>query len=171
MPDTFIKIASVTVGSTPVTTIDFTSIPSTYTDLLVKISVRSNNGGNDDSVVFGLNGNAFNSSMTNRVLRGTGSSAVSASGSYSIAGYTSGGGSTASTFGNIEIYIPNYAGSSNKSISGDGVSENNGTAAVAQLSANLWSNTAAITSISLSTGGGGNFVQYSTATLYGIKNS
>jgi hypothetical protein len=79
--------------------------------------------------------------------------------------------STASTFSNAELYIPNYAGSNNKSSSVDGVSENNATASNMALTANLWSDTAAITSIKLTPAGGGNFVQYSTAYLYGISNA
>jgi hypothetical protein len=67
------------------------------------------------------------------------------------------------------IYIPNYAGSSNKSVSIDSVTENNATGAYSGLTAALFASTAAITSFGISTGS--NFVQYSTATLYGIKNS
>jgi hypothetical protein len=80
---------------------------------------------------------------------------------------------TANTFGNIQAYIPNYAGSNNKSLSCDGVTETNatsGTNRLLSLSASLWANSAAITSINL-TPQAGNFVQYSTATLYGIKSS
>jgi hypothetical protein len=87
-----------------------------------------------------------------------------------IGGQGSGNGATASTFGNGEVYIPNYAGSTNKSMSADGVSENNGTEAYTDLIANLWSNTSAITSILLYPDSG-TWQQYSTATLYGIKNS
>jgi len=84
----------------------------------------------------------------------------------------SGANATANTFGNDELYIPNYTGSTYKSISSDTVSESNGSApsdAIASLWAGLWNNTAAITSITLSPGAGGTFVQYSTFHLYGIK--
>jgi len=79
-------------------------------------------------------------------------------------------GTTASTFGNAEIYLPNYAGNTNKSASIDMVSEQNATSTYMGLVAPLWSNTAAITSITL-TGASGNLAQYSTATLYGIKKA
>ena len=79
---------------------------------------------------------------------------------------------TSNTFGNSELYIPNYAGSTNKSSSADAVAESNTTTVFAYLNAALWSSTAAITSITLTPdAGGANFVQYSTATLYGIKNT
>jgi hypothetical protein len=167
MPDTFIKIASVTVGSGGASSIDFTSIPSTYTDLVLKLSGRSTANDNWANISF----NGSTASFSSRGLFGDGSS----SGSYSrsdnvntIANNTS--SATANTFSNGEIYIPNYAGSNNKSYSVDSVTENNGTSALTSLVAGLRSNTAAITSITL-TPNSGNFAQYTTATLYGIKNS
>jgi hypothetical protein len=166
MPTTFTKIAAVTVGSGGAATIDFTSIPSTYTDLCIKISGRSTSA--DDQILISLNGST--SSFSNRVLYGNGSAAASTSVARFVAYQTPGTGTTANTFGNSEIYIPNYAGSNNKSNSGDTVWEQNATTAFAALNASLWSNTAAITQITF-TPSSGNFAQYSTATLYGIKNS
>jgi hypothetical protein len=167
MATTFTKIASVTVGSGGASSIDFTSIPSTYTDLCLKISGRST--GTDDQIWI-----AFNSSTTgfsNRVLYGSGSSAASTFVDRFVAYQTPGTGTTANSFGNSEIYIPNYAGSSNKSNSGDTVWEQNAALpCFCALNASLWSNSAAITSISL-TASSTSFAQYSTATLYGIKNS
>jgi hypothetical protein len=78
--------------------------------------------------------------------------------------------STANTFGNVAIYIPNYTSSNNKSISVDGVGENNATTAFADLYAGLWANSSAITSITLYNIIS-DFAEFSTATLYGIKNS
>jgi len=77
-------------------------------------------------------------------------------------------GYTASTFASGEMYIPNYAGSNSKSFSADSVQETNASLAYSYLMAGLWSNSSAITSIAL-TPFTGNFAQYSTATLYGIK--
>jgi hypothetical protein len=165
MANTFVKIASVTVGSGGAATIDFTSIPSTYTDLVVKLSARVNVA--DDQTWITLNSST--SGFSNRVLYGDGSTAASTSVARFI-GYHNRSDVTANTFGNAEFYIPNYAGSSNKSMSSDSVWEQNGTTAYQALSASLWSNTAAITSITL-TPQSGSYVQYSTATLYGIKNS
>ena len=176
MPDTFIKIASVTVGSGGASSIDFTSIPSTYTDLVIKISARSNRS---DSVTFDNLSVKFNSSSTgytNRMIYGNGSTPDSAVGSTSFIswGYATGNtGVTSNTFGSVDLYIPNYAGSTNKSVSLDSVTENNATSAIASLSAGLWSNTSAITSIAISATAEASplLLQYSTATLYGIKNS
>jgi len=73
---------------------------------------------------------------------------------------------TANTFASAEIYIPNYTSSNYKSLSVDFVGENNATTSYQYFTAGLFSNTSAITSLVID--GTDNFVQYSTATLYGI---
>jgi hypothetical protein len=169
MANTFTKIASATVGSGGAASIDFTSIPSTYTDLCVKISLRATNVTQNWTLTF----NSSSSGYSQKVLYGdgSGSSSQSLSAQSVIYGYAQNRSDlTASVFNNGEIYIPNYAGSNNKSVSIDEVSENNATYANQSLVAGLWSNTSAITSISIG-GYTGNLAQYSSATLYGIKNS
>ena len=169
---TFIKIASVTVGSGGASSIDFTSIPSTYTDLCVKLSMRVNAGSGGYQTYVRFNSDS-GSNYSWRNLLGTGSSTVSQNSSPDTGmriTMSVSSGDTASTFSNSELYIPNYAGSTYKSVSADGVSENNATAATADLAAGLWSSTSAITAVNVFASGA-NFVQYSTATLYGIKNS
>jgi len=168
MPNTFTLIASSTVGAGGASSIDFTSIPSTYTDLVLVCSLRVSRASVVNNTVIKFNGSS--TSYSERVLYGNGSSA----GSYSdtqIYDVNNAANSTASTFANSQFYIPNYAGSTNKSVSNDSVSETNATAATAQLVAGLWSNTSAITSISLTDYSGTNFAQYSTAYLYGVKNA
>ena len=167
MANTFIQIGStVTVGALGAASIDFSSIPSTYTDLVLKVSGRSNRVDTVDTIVVKPNGST--SSMTFRWLAGDGAAAASATTDRI---YQDAALNTTSTFGNAEIYIPNYAGSNYKSISADAVSEQNGTSANAGFQAQLWSNTTAISSISLSVGFGTLWAQYSTATLYGIKST
>ena len=166
---TYVAIATVTVGSGGASSIAFSSIPATYTDLVVKWSGRDNQPGataNDCAINF--NGSA--TSFTGRRLYGNGTSALSDT-VAPYAGSDTGAGATTSTFSNNEIYIPNYTGSTNKSFSLDSVTERNGTEAYQLLYAGLWSNTAAITSISIVAPASYPFQQYSTATLYGIKNS
>jgi hypothetical protein len=175
MPTTYEAIATVTVGSGGAASIDFTSIPATYTDLTLLCSLR------DAYAISGVNTQLrirFNGDSTNvysdRNLYGDGSTAASysrSSQSYVRNSSVPTALATSSTFGNTIIYIPNYGSSNNKSISFDGVAENNATAANAELTAGLWENTAAITSIVISSQSGANFVQHSSATLYGIKNS
>jgi hypothetical protein len=172
MATTYQLISSVTVGAGGASSIDFTSIPATYTDLKVVLSARTNRTAVNNNCFI-----AFNSSggtaYSDRYLQGDGSAAsssVDSSAANAYIGGVPGASSTSSTFGNLEIYIPNYAGSTNKSLSVDEVAENNATTAISTLIAGLWSNTAAITSLSI-TAATFSFVQYSTACLYGIKNS
>ena len=165
-------IQTVTVGSGGAASIDFTSIPQTYTDLVVKLSARTSATGSvTDSPFVDFNGLTTN--QTSRWIRTVdGSTVGSSNDTRSYLGFSSTrDAATASVFGNGELYIPNYAGSTNKSFSSDGVAENNGTAGGLGLTANLWSSTAAITRITLTPSSGGNFMQYSSASLYGIKNS
>ena len=159
-------IATTTVGSGGAASIDFTGIPQTHTDLLIVVSGRCTGSGSGINITF--NGNTSN--YSNRTLQGNGA-AVSTYGTYNRnAGFVNFASETASVFGSSAIYIPNYAGSTNKSYSVDGVAENNATTAYSGLIAGLWSNTSAITSVSLSAMDG-NLVQHSSASLYGIKNS
>jgi hypothetical protein len=169
MANTFKKIQTVTVGAGGASSIDFTSIPQTYTDLKIVLSARTNRA----SSVTDFLSITFNGSTTNRSGRelfGTGTGAGSGTVSILGGGLIVGSTATASVFGSTEIYIPNYTSANNKSLSVDSVSENNGSEAYQDLLANLWANTAAITSISIFSNNSANFVQYTTATLYGVSN-
>jgi hypothetical protein len=168
MATTYEAIATVTVGSGGAANIEFTSIPATYTDLVVKLSLRTNfTGGVGDDLLLTINGST--SSFSNRYIYGNGSNKFSGTAYGNLVGTPVTTSATSNTFSNIEIYFPNYAGSTNKSYSVDSVSENNATEAYAFLIAGLRSNTDAITSLKFSTSY--TIQQYSTATLYGIKNS
>lgn len=171
MATTFTKIASVSVGVLGAASIDFTSIPSTYTDLCVKLSVRTD-GINAPWLLLRFNGST--SSYTQRYLYGTGAAAASitvGTANYmNLAAAINSTSQTLSTFANAEAYVPNYAGSNNKSVSTDTGQENNATTAYATLAAGLWSNTSAINQVTFFPETG-NFAQYSTAVLYGVKNS
>ena len=159
-------IETVTVGSGGAASITFSAIPDTYTDLLVVVSGRTNRSSVVDAINFKPNNQTSNRSM--RVLQGSGSSAVSFSNSeISIEGPT-GNNATSNTFGNVSFYIPSYRSSVAKSISGDGVSENNATAAYQTIMAALWNSTDPITSIVLAPLTGTLFLEHSTASLFGI---
>ena len=168
MATTFTLIASTTVGSGGASSIDFTSIPATYTDLVLKFSGRFP----DNGVWAGIKFNGSTSSFSAKIIQANGSSVSSSSYTDATTIFlTDRNTDTSNTFSNGELYIPNYAGSNNKSFSIDTINENNGSVAYSQLSAYLWANTAAITSITLYPQSSATFVQYSTAYLYGIKNS
>jgi hypothetical protein len=174
MPLTYYEIASVTVGSGGAASMDFTSIPGTYTDLVFKVSARDARAIVAASIVLQINGSTASSGSYRRIY-GDGTSAFSDAdgpGTTVQSGHSNGNSGTANTFGNVEIYIPNYAGTSNnKSILSDGVAETNGTTTYMSMVAGIWANTAAITQITIKPATAVNFLQHSTATLYGIKNS
>jgi hypothetical protein len=169
MANTMTLIASSTVGSGGVSSITFSSIAGTYTDLQLLMQLRSDRSAIGDWIYISFNGST--SSFSANVLDGDGSSAAAYNTFPRVCGYATAASATSNTFGNSSCYIPNYAGSSNKSWSADGVAENNATTAPMTLTAGLWSNTSAITSITLTPRVGTNFVQYSTAYLYGVNNA
>jgi hypothetical protein len=168
MANTYTLINSNTVGSGGAASVTFSSIPATYTDLLVVASARSSVDG--DTIYLRFNSNT--SSYSARQLFGSGASASSntpGETDIGICGYTT--TTTASTFGNLSVYVPNYASSNNKSWSCDSVQEANVTSTVySNLVAGRWANTAAITAFTMGAKTG-SFNQYSTFYLYGIKNS
>jgi hypothetical protein len=104
---------------------------------------------------------------------GTGVSARGDTTSFPILGITS-SGAEVSTFGSVCIYIPNYASTTTyKSVNMDGASETNATQAITQLSGGLYASNSAVSSITFTPYNSPTalFVQYSTAYIYGIKNS
>ncbi len=163
-----VKLQTVTVGSGGAASIDFTSIPQTYTDLKIVFSLRSTNAvvNQQATVKFNTSSTGF----TSRYMYGNapGGNVPSATNAY-YGGNISGASATANVFSNIELYIPNYTSSNNKSFSVDSVQEDNSTSGFPFLVAGLWSNTDAINAVSI-LGTTGNLAQYSTATLYGVKN-
>ena len=165
MPANYVLLEKITVGAANAATVTFSNIPQTgYTDLVVKMSTRSSLAGLADDVEILFNGSSAN--FTGKYLQGNGGTA--SSGSYGrYVGTGPAATSTANSFGNFEIYIPNYASANYKSFSVDSVEEENASSAYAEIIAGLWSNTAAITSITLDLVTG-NFVQYSTFYLYGV---
>lgn len=172
MPSTFVKIASTTVGSGGASNITFSDIPGTYTDLSLYLSGRYSNAGTQATLwISQINGSS--SSLSNRWIRGSGSSIFTssdASGGIYV-GQVNASSSTSNTFTNINMYFPEYAGSKNKSVIIDAVQENNQTEAYMGFSGGLWANTAAITSITIDPDGANSFAENTTATLYGIKKS
>jgi hypothetical protein len=163
---TFELIEAYTVPSGGVTSIDFTSIPSTFTDLCLKVSSRVSSTDTPISITF----NNITTNFSWRRIYGSGSSATSQSGTDVYWFYTNTSAQTSNTYGSGEVYIPNYAGSTNKSFSSESLTENNATFAEMFMVAGLWSNTSAINRITL-TPLSGIFETNSTAYLYGVKNA
>jgi hypothetical protein len=170
MPSTYTLIAS-NVLSTAAASVTFSAIPSTYTDLVFRVSVR--NSLTQEDMLLRINNDS--STLYSRVqVRGNGTSASSSINSsqtsIKLENAVVGSGYTANTFSNHEIYIPNYTVSQNRQISSFAVIENNATEAFQIAHAGLYRSSTAITQVDL-IASSGTFVASSSFYLYGIKNS
>jgi len=168
MANTYKLIEAKTLGSA-VSSVTFSSIPGTYTDLNLVCSIRTSRSAVAENILIGFNGST--SSFSAKTLGGQGNSGVDNLTTARLIGPADGDNATASTFANMSVYIPNYTSSDYKSYSADAVMEDNAALAFAYLTAGLWSNTASITSIELTTALSNNFKTNCTFYLYGISNS
>jgi hypothetical protein len=151
----------------------FSSIPQTYTDLVLVASARAAIGAVSDLVYVYPNG--VGTTMANRWLVGDGSTPTS---SGSTANNTScwfrcnGSSSTANTYANSRVQIQNYASTTAfKPISIEFGAETAATTDFFGIQGALWSSTSAITSLNLAQNSGTNFTNISTFYLYGISNT
>lgn len=176
-PSQFFSIATVTAsGST--TTLTFSSIPSTYKSLQIRGIGRSTDTSSpaqDNGIKITFNSDAT-ANYTNHGLDGNGTN-VTASGTiarnyvYAYKGLPN--DLVAGTgFGSAIIDIIDYASTSKlkttRIFSGSDINSGTANFGVA-LSSGLWNSTAAITSVTLTVGGSGNWISGSTFALYGVK--
>lgn len=171
MPVTYEPIATVTVGATPQSSISFTSIPGTYTDLVLMGYVRTNRAGETtDQITFEINSDTA-SNYSGTVLYGNGTSAISnrTSGSTNVGLWRCpAAATTANIFGPVIANFMNYSNTTtNKTIIGR--SNDMGTNYSTTANVSLWRSTAAITSIVVKSTTSNSFVENSILTLYGIR--
>jgi hypothetical protein len=169
MANTYKLIEAKTLGSA-VASVTFSSIPQTYTDLQLLISSRATQNVGRELIFINPNGSTTNNNRI--VLFGyDGVTPASGAGTDRLTGWQSGNSTTANTFANSSIYFPNYTSSNYKSYSADIVAENNSSSNyIVNLTALLWSDTSALTSIEIACETS-TFAINSTFYLYGIKNS
>lgn len=166
---TYTPVASITLAST-VSSVTFSGIPQTYTDLVIVAQpVGDNNGENVGMQFNGDTGNNY--SYTD--LRGNGTTASSTRASnFARINFTDLIGTT-STAGNLTIIanVMNYANTNvNKSVlirSNQTTNTFPGTEAIV----GLWRNTNAVTSIRFVQSGSANFISGTTFNIYGIANA
>jgi hypothetical protein len=174
MANTYTFISSITVGSGGAASATFSSIPQTYSDLHIVFSPHTDRAGYINSdMALSINGST--SLVTQRAVYSSGTGANSSTGVQALfqGGYNGIATGQSFVFGPTTIYIPNYTSSVYKSLGVDFTAEGNTSdrdQARNGISTLLWSSNSAITSISIAPTSG-NFVQYSTFYLYGIKNS
>lgn len=174
MTATYEKIATTTLGSSGA--LSFTSIPATYTDLvLVANALGYYTSSSYDGVNVRVNNDTSNNySYTS--MEGNGTSATSSRQSRGIYGQTTAvvnvSPSNDNKFSTFVINFMNYSNTTtNKTwlVRGSAVGSNAGGAAVVTVA--LWNSTEAINRIDLTvySSGGTNFLAGSMFTLYGIK--
>jgi hypothetical protein len=165
MPTTYEPIATTTLGSAA-TTISFTSIGATYTDLRVVLVVKAN--ANDD-VKLNINSDT-GTNYSRTLLYGTGAAVASARYTSTANITLSPGLDAANNMRFYTIDIFSYAGSTFKTLLLEGNGDTNGSGLVTR-QVGLWRSTSAITQLDLATFGANGFAAGTTATLYGIKNA
>ena len=171
MPATYTLIASNTLSSSAAS-VTFSAIPATYTDLVLRMSPRDTQSAVDAQCFIKPNSNS-STVYTDTRMTGNGSTAIStrnaSNANGNVVGFYSASQATANTFGSLEAYIPNYAGTSTKQIGTFGTAETNATEVRLSVTGGLFNNTTAISSLLITAGN--NFVAGSSFFLYGIKNS
>lgn len=166
----FESIATATPSGT---TVVFSSIPSTYKHLQVRMLCRSNGSFARDVIAVRLNGDTDSNYSWHR-LRGDGT-AVDAGGSanqtYMQFGNIPANTTTANIFGTAVLDIHDYADTSkNKTIRTLAGHDANGSGYI-QLDSGLWRNTNAVTSITIYPESATGWVSGTNIALYGIKGA
>lgn len=167
------SIATVTVTTATAASIDFTSIPQTFTHLQLRGIARSTNAATTSAIGFQFNSDtATNYAL--HILYGDGASAsagVITSASTAGSALNTGNNATAGRFGAIVVDILDY-NNTNKNTTTRILSgaDLNGSGQI-RLGSGLWLNTSAVTSIKIIDLNAANIAQHSTFALYGIKGA
>jgi hypothetical protein len=172
MPNTYTIIGTSTASNTTTGTLQFTSIPQTYTDLWVHITTRGSGSGSGwEGVFLAFNSTSRTTSHVSQRMYGfsstiTGDTSLPAGGSMPMLSH-----GNSSSFSTYTYQIPNYTDGRWKTAIISGTEGANSTNTLTMANGQVWQNTAAITSIQITPESSTYFAQGSEATLYGIKNS
>lgn len=164
MAATYEPIASTTLGSAAAD-ITFSSIPGTYTDLVLVIETQAVNGGTVAGGRIRFNGDTGSNYSITR-LAGTGSLAYSDRVSNDTAAVVRISGNSVSAFTPVIYHIMNY---SSASVYKTGLVTSSESLSLITKGVLLWRSTTAITSITIFSAAGVNLNTGTTAALYGIK--
>jgi hypothetical protein len=168
MAATYTPIASITLGAAAAS-ITFSSIPQTYTDLVMVMSPANNTSVQDGTELFSINSDTgTNYSFTE--LYGNGSSAASirrTGTAYIGLSFFTTIDTTLGSTTNVTHFMNYSNATTNKTIL-NRANNVSSTYPGTSLIAGLWRSTAAITSFSIRPGGSTNFKAGSTFDLYGI---
>lgn len=165
MPKTYEPIATTTLGSSQ-TTVTFSSVSGSYTDLVLVASFSLANSVYQPILRFNSD---TGSNYSATALSGNGSSAVSSRHTNQNGIYVNPGAGTGSTLAQPLIWICNIMNYANTTTYKTAVNRFNNAGNIVNAEVGLWRNTAAITTVSLTAeSGSGDFQSGSTFTLYGI---
>jgi hypothetical protein len=162
MASTYTPIATTTLGSNT-NTVTFSSIASTYTDLVLVMSVKNTSGSFYDNLLQFNSDTASNYSWTR--ISGNGTAATSARGTSQTSIQAGWGGTNPAT---TIVSLQNY---SNATTYKTCLVRTNDVDAVTAAYAGLWRSTSAINRIDILAYSGTNFITGSTFTLYGILSA
>ena len=162
LPSTLIPIATNTLSATA-TTVTFSSIPQTYTDLFLVTQTKFTT--NSDGFIALQYNSDTGSNYSNTYLLGTGSSAISGRSTGVVSGRIGNGSNSSSEFSVTNANIQNY---SNATTNKTAIARSNATGSYVSSYVSLWRNTSAITSITIVCDAV-TFAIGSSFTLYGIK--
>lgn len=167
---TYTPIATTTLSSNT-TTVTFSSIPTTYTDIVLQATMLQNGSATATNGFFQLNSTTTGYSKT--IMQGNGTTAISSRNTNMDRGYYDMDPS-ATNWAFHTYHFMNYANTSTyKTV----LSHQNLPTVGVTVSVHLWQNTAAINSISVTAsdnmgaGSADQFVAGSTFTLYGIASA
>ena len=168
-PTAFESIATVTVGAGGAVTVEFTSIPATYSHLQVRFIARS--GQSPASMRMTFNSDS-GSNYSYHELNGDGSTAAASTAAPLQFIYTGQYFNTTNHFGAGVVDILDYS-STNKAKTARILSgrEDNGSGRIFLHSGAWYNSSTAVTSITFTREPGNNFAQYTTFALYGIKGA
>lgn len=167
----FESIATTTVGAGGVSSITFSSIPSTYTHLQIRAISRSA-GSTANRVNLNINGDTTTSAYWHLIYgTGSGAAAYTISTAYLQVASQSVSSDAASIFGTMVVDVLDYANTNkNKTVRTLGGTDLNGSGLITLYSGAQFS-TGAITSLTFTPNAAENFAQYSSFALYGIRGN
>jgi hypothetical protein len=156
-------------GTSGVTEITFSSIPQTYSHLQLRLFAQTSASGTGFSgydMYFNSDNTATN--YWRHYLIGTGAAVANGGSNASAFGYGNGGNSLSKPYGVTVIDIFDYTNTNKKTTSkAVSVSENNDSTGYVIYNSLLWTNTAAVTTIKITSYYA--WTAYSSFALYGIK--
>jgi hypothetical protein len=167
---TYTAIATTTLG-TATNPITFSSIPQTYTDLVIVVAGRGTGSNTIDSTLSYFNSNTGTNNYSNTFLYGDGATAYATQNTnavYFAFGTHPGNNATANVFGAEVFHVLNYSNTTTFKTVISRSSTDIGGSGQTWLSANLWRQTSAINTIQLYTSAG-NWAVGTKFSIYGIK--